>query len=174
MEIKSSNGNIPRIIFFFLVFLSPWILCAYAPELIGFLTVWSFLVVFFLIRYAIAIFRTLTLSDAGITIKFAKWKRFTPWDKLEVKYIRLHDDYYSVGHSHYKAAVVFIPKGFVPIRIAPILYCTVLHPFAFSFIHFAEDIHYAYPAVYETSRSNFLSQIGSFAVNIDGLHSAMW
>lgn len=112
----------------------------------------------FVVRWYIAIFRTVLIDKTGITICFYKWQRNLPWNRIAVHM----ETYRSLGHCGSSSAIVFAEKGrFIqkPRNMQPFLFNLLIQPFSFVYAYIEEDSNFSGPSIYSIGKKEIYELI---------------
>lgn len=125
----------------------------------------------FCARWCVAVLRRLELTSDGVHLSFLMWKWYYCWQDIFIYYesskkrLRLREQY--------DGAVILARKGRPkkPEFIQPFMYCILLHPCSFVFVHFSEENRYpGFPGIYSISKKEFVSKMASW--NLIGIDFA--
>ncbi len=167
ISIRSGNGNILLIAFSYMIFLS--VGCLFIADSENMVSAacmgWGVLAIgtVFCARWCVAVLRKLELTSDGVHLSFLMWKRSYCWRDISIHYEscknRLHP------RAQYDGAVILARKSRPrkPRFIQPILYCILLHPCSFVFVHFSEENRYpGFPSIYSIGKQEFVSKMVSW------------
>ena len=111
------------------------------------------------IRYWIAVGRTITFSQEGIRVQMLGFVRFYPWEKVHQK------SYFDCTNSFgYKSAYSYgaefsLSSSRRPHWLMPEEYSVIFHPWSYIFVFFAPQdeigVRLKYPRLYETEGDAF-------------------
>lgn len=122
--------------------------------------------VFFIIRWCIAVFRTVTFSEAGISIKFFRWKKEMPWHEVDVS-LESYDNSLLQSRNTELEAAVFTAKTArfkKPRRWQPLIFNILVRPFSFVYVYFAECANYVGPHAYPAKKQMFVEKLTAWNV----------
>ena len=127
--------------------------------------------ILYFIMWYISSYRTIQLSQSGVTISIFRWikVKFYPWDSIEM-YYESYENW--LGRCQYNGALVLSPHNLKKprrIHISAGTYCVIFHPFSFAYIDFYEDtLHDIFP-VYEVKKEDFISKMEEFGIPVPDL-----
>ncbi len=73
------------------------------------------------------------------------------------------------SRDQYDGVVILAQKSRLkkPAFIEPLMYCILLHPCSFVFVHFSEESRYPdFPGLYEIGKKEFVSKMASWNLSI--------
>ena len=163
MTVRSDKSNI------FVVAVA-FVCGAIVPVMIlrdGFLAVgWGLLIadLVYCARWTVSIFRTLSFTEAGITVIFWRWKKEIPWNEVTVR-VENYANSFLTGRYDCMESVVFSTKRtHKPASIPPMLYSILFHPFSYVFVDVRESANYVGPMVHPVNKQEFLEILSRFGV----------
>lgn len=127
----------------------------------GFLAVgWGLLLadLVFCVRWTVSVFRTLSFTEAGITVIFWRWKKEIPWNEVTVR-VENYANSFLTGRYDCMESVVFSTKRtHKPAIIQPLSYSVFLHPFSYVYVYTRESL------IYPVDKQEFLEMLSRFGV----------
>ena len=119
-------------------------------------SIFLFLTLLLLSRYAIAVCRVFAFDTEGILVSFLWFSKKFRWEDLETK--RAFDSVNSIGYLiPYRYGYEFYRKRTTrPVWMQPILYSLLFHPFSYIVVHLPIDeiSAHRYLALYELSKED--------------------
>ena len=127
---------------------------------------WGLLIVdlVFCASWTVSVFRTLSFTEAGITVIFWRWKKEIPWNEVTVR-VENYANSFLTGRYDCMESVVFSTKRtHKPASIPPMLYSILFHPFSYVFVDVRESTNYVGPMVHPVNKQEFLEILSRFGV----------
>ena len=163
--IKTDKGYWIYIVFSFLGLSIVPVLClADAMYLAGILLL--LICAFFIIRWCVAVFRTVVFSKAGITIKFLWRKKELSWNEVNVS-LEFYGNSLLQSRNTELEAAVFTSKTArfkKPRRWQPLIFNILVRPFSFVYVYFAECANYVGPHAYPAKKQIFVEKLTAWNV----------
>lgn len=157
MTVRSDKSNI------FVVAVA-FVCGAIVPVMIlrdGFLAVgWGLLIadLVFCARWTVSIFRTLSFTQAGITVTFWRWKKEIPWNEVTVR-VENYENSLVPTRDSCKESVVFATKRtHKPASVPAGVYSIFFHPFSYVYVDVQESL------TYPVDKQEFLEMLSRFGV----------
>lgn len=167
ISIRSGNGNILLIALSYMIFLSVgYLFIADSENMVSAACMgWGVLAVgtVFCARWCVAVLRKLELTSDGVQISFLMWKWCYCWQDISIYYESSKNR--VSPRKQYDGAVILARKNRPkkPRFIQPLMYCILLHPCSFVFVHFSEENRYpGFPGIYSIGKKEFISKIASW------------
>ena len=112
-------------------------------------------------RWTVSVFRTLSFTEAGITVTFWRWKKEIPWNEVTVR-VENYENSLLNGRNSCKESVVFSTKRtHKPAIIQPLSYSVFLHPFSYVYVYTRESL------IYPVDKKEFLDVISRLSKGND-------
>lgn len=157
MTVRSDKSNI------FVVAVA-FVCGAIVPVMIlrdGFLAVgWGLLLadLVFCVRWMVSVFRTLSFTEAGITVTFWRWKKEIPWNEVTVRVENYENSLVPTRNSCKESVVFTTKRTHKPAIIQPLSYSVFLHPFSYVYVDVQESL------TYPVDKQEFLEMLSRFGV----------
>lgn len=167
ISIRSGNGNILLIALSYMAILS--VGCFFIADSKDVVSAacmgWGFLAIgtVFCARWCVAVLRRLELTSDGVYLSFLMWKWYYCWQDISIYYESSKNR--LSPRKQYDGAVILARKGHPkkPGFIYPLMYCILLHPCSFVFVHFSEENRYpGFPSIYSIGKKEFVSKMASW------------
>lgn len=167
ISIRSGKGNILLIALTYIAFLS--LGCYFIADSASIVSAasmgWGVLAIgtVFCARWCVAVLRRLELTSDGVYLSFLMWKRYYCWQDISIYYESSKNR--LSPRKQYDGAVILARKGRPkkPGFIQPLMYCILLHPCSFVFVHFSEENRYpGFPGIYSIGKKEFVSKMTSW------------
>lgn len=124
------------------------------------------LTIIFITRWCIAVFRTIILSPAGISVKFLWIRKEIPWDEVSVSFESYENCVLTSRCTSYGAAVFYRrsvcfkkPKSWQPLN-----YNIFVHPFSFVYVYFPEQKNYEGPDPYPLKKQVLEEKLAAWEI----------
>ena len=109
-------------------------------------------------RWTVSVFRTLSFTQAGITVTFWRWKKEIPWNEVTVR-VENYENSLVPTRDSCKESVVFATKRtHKPASVPAGVYSIFFHPFSYVYVDAQESL------TYPVNKQEFLEMLSRFGV----------
>ena len=125
----------------------------------------------YILRCWIAIGRTLTMDQQGITVSVFLHKKSYSWSELKTKRYAEFENAYGYRDFHSSGAEFSLNMVHRPKWLKPQAYCSLAHPISFCFVYFRPKLpkgkHPYYRAIYAVDEAEFRAKLDEWGVQMD-------
>lgn len=131
-----------------------------------FVTVFSVLYLAFVLRYALAVAKTVVLDPSGCTFSFLCYRKHYLWSEFSVKKVEDYEDVYSYRQRPEAGAIFLIKPHRRPKWMGPGEFCMLKAPLSSFYVCFSIGLE-RFPNPYVVDKKLFLDTLSQWGVELD-------